>query len=541
VLVTALFSVLAPASADPLFATSESCVACHNGLVTSAGQDVSFGTSWRPSMMANSARDPYWQAAVRRESLDHPDARAAIEDECSACHMPMTRYQAKAAGAKGKLFAHLPVGAHGTPDALLAADGVSCSLCHQISPEKLGTAESFSGGFVVEAAGWEGSRKAFGPFAVDRGMARVMRSASGFDPTLATHVQKSELCATCHTLYTKAHGPKGEVVGTLPEQVPYLEWKHSAYRTEKSCQSCHLPTVSEPTPIASVLGAPRAGLSRHAFEGGNFFMLQLLNRYRAQHHLQASPHEMEAASRRAVDHLQSKAATLRVDRLHLEGRVLDAEIVVTNLAGHKLPTAYPSRRAWLHVTVRNARGRILFESGALTTQGSIQGNDNDDDPSRFEPHHAVIDHPSKVQVYEAILVDHVGRVTTGLLSGVRFAKDNRILPRGFDKASAPADVAVRGAAAGDRDFVAAEDRVRYRVSVAEPAGPLHVEAELIYQPVGYRWAQTMRTYRAPEPSRFVKYYDAMAPHSTTVIARAGATWERPREVLAPARAPGGQE
>ena len=43
-----------------------------NGLVSPAGEDVSIGVSWRSSMMANSARDPYWQAAVRREVLHHP-------------------------------------------------------------------------------------------------------------------------------------------------------------------------------------------------------------------------------------------------------------------------------------------------------------------------------------------------------------------------------------------------------------------------------------------------------------------------------------
>ena len=33
-----------------------------------------------------------------------------------------------------------------------------------------------------------------------------------------------------------------------------LEWQHSAYRTSRSCQDCHMPPVEEPTPIASVSG-----------------------------------------------------------------------------------------------------------------------------------------------------------------------------------------------------------------------------------------------------------------------------------------------
>ena len=41
-------------------------------------------------MKANAARDPYWQAAARREMLEHPTAAAAIQGECSKCHMPKT-------------------------------------------------------------------------------------------------------------------------------------------------------------------------------------------------------------------------------------------------------------------------------------------------------------------------------------------------------------------------------------------------------------------------------------------------------------------
>ena len=79
----------------PQFHTSDRCVACHNGLLTASGEDVSIGFDWRASMMANSSRDPYWQASVRRETMDHAESAAAIEDECAICHMPIPRYEAK--------------------------------------------------------------------------------------------------------------------------------------------------------------------------------------------------------------------------------------------------------------------------------------------------------------------------------------------------------------------------------------------------------------------------------------------------------------
>jgi hypothetical protein len=108
----------------PQFHTSDRCFACHNELTTPNGQDVSIGLAWRSSIMANSARDPYWQASVRRETGDHPQAVADIEDECSVCHMPVTRYEAKLKGQKGAIFAHLPFDPDNKESAA-AEDGVT--------------------------------------------------------------------------------------------------------------------------------------------------------------------------------------------------------------------------------------------------------------------------------------------------------------------------------------------------------------------------------------------------------------------------------
>jgi hypothetical protein len=507
-------------TATALFQTSDRCMACHNGLVTPSGEDISIGLQWRPTMMANAGRDPYWQAGVRREALDHPESRAAIEDECSICHMPMATYQAKADGRAGEIFAHLPFDREKADDRF-AADGVSCSLCHQVTKEKLGTRDSFIGGFVIDTRKPRGARDEYGPFAVDAGHARIMRSSSGgFQPVESGHVRESELCATCHTLYTKALGPQGKVAGELPEQMPYQEWLHSAYKDKQSCQSCHMPVVSEAVPVTAVFGEPRDGFSRHAFVGGNFFMQRLLNRFRADLGVEALPQELEGAAVKTVAHLQTSAAALAITGAEIRDNRLELSIAVQNLGGHKLPTAYPSRRAWLHVTVRDRNDRILFESGALEPSGLIQGNDNDADPGRFERHYREIVSADQVQVYEAIMADSSGALTTGLLSAVRYVKDNRLLPRGFDKQTASQDIAVQGNAAQDADFTGMGDAVRYLVNVGAASGPFRVEAELWYQPVAYRWARNLRQYDAFEPRRFTGYYDTMAQFSGLVLARA---------------------
>jgi hypothetical protein len=301
---------------DPMFLTSHECMACHNGLTTPTGEEVSIGIAWRASMMANSSRDPYWQAGVRRETIDHPRAAAEIEDECATCHMPMSRTKAHAANQHGEIFAHLQADARLTEDGRLAADGVSCTVCHQIGPSRLGTRDSFNGGFVLADSAPTGERRMLGPFEIDRGRQTLMRSATGVIPAEATHLRDSEICATCHTLYTKALGPDGAVLGELPEQVPYLEWRHSAFRAERSCQSCHMPAVDRPTRIASVLGEDREGLGRHTFIGGNFFMLRMLNRYRTVLGVEAQPQELEAAAAATVGLLRRDTATLTAGRRH---------------------------------------------------------------------------------------------------------------------------------------------------------------------------------------------------------------------------------
>jgi len=102
---------------------------------------------------------------------------------------------------------------------------------------------------------------------------------------------------------------------------------------------------------------------------------------------------------------------------------------------------------------------------------------------------------------------------------VRYIKDNRLLPRGFNKTTAHADIAVRGTAAEDTNFNDQGDVVSYSIAVGKLQGPYNVEVTLRYQPIAYRWAQNLSAYNAMETKRFVGYYNEMAPESAAILAQ----------------------
>ncbi len=514
-----MLTIVLAVSLPQIFHTSDRCISCHNGLVTPKGEDISFGSDWRSSMMAHSSRDPYWQASVRRETIVHSSAKDAIQHECSACHMPMSRYVAKVSGKKGKVFMHLPITKQITKEDQLAANGVSCSMCHQIKKDKLGEKDSFTAGFVVDTTTPLGQRIIFGPYEIDEGRKSLMNSSAEFIPNQADHIQSSELCASCHTLYTHVLDENGKVIGEFPEQVPYLEWKHSYYANTRNCQSCHMPVVQSPTSITGVVGKEREEVSRHVFRGGNFFMPKILNRYHYDLGVEALNQELATTSLRTAAHLSSSSARLKLQNVKISAGWIKADVSIWNQAGHKLPSAYPSRRAWIHLIIYDRDHNVIFESGKIHSDGSIKGNDNDSDPKRYEPHYTKIVSSDEVQIYESIMADHEDKVTTVLLSGIKYIKDNRLLPKGFDKSTAEEDIAVQGEAAEDSDFKGGGDRISYMIQIEDRQGPFLIQAELWYQPISYRWAHNLEEQDASEIDRFISYYKNFSDESAIVLAQ----------------------
>jgi hypothetical protein len=153
--------------------------------------------------------------------IDHPESQPSIEDECSVCHMPMTRIEAKLRGQKGEVFAHLPF----DPDkdeSREAEDGVACSVCYQIAKERLGTRESFNGGFVIKSPEPKNLHPEYGPFDIVKGNQTIMRtSTGGFRPTNDAHIRDAQLRHVPHPVHESSRaGWKGHRRATRANALP---------------------------------------------------------------------------------------------------------------------------------------------------------------------------------------------------------------------------------------------------------------------------------------------------------------------------------
>jgi hypothetical protein len=487
------------------FSGPGTCVLCHEGLRDEARTDVSLTTAWRSTMMANAAKDPVWQAKVSSEVARFPMLQAVIEKKCVSCHMPMAKTQAEVEGqtvaAQGDGFFDA---AHPLHEA--GIEGVSCTLCHQIGDVGLGTQESFTGGYSVDTSTEPPVRQIFGPY--EQPFGRPMQMHTGFEPVYGAQTEAAELCATCHNLYTPYVDAQGNVLGEFPEQTPYTEWENSGYGGAVPCQGCHMPQASGGVVISLMPGRLplREPFFQHWFVGGNALMLRILADWGGELEVTADAAHLDATMARVVYQLSERTAKLTVESVELDDGILTASLKVAALTGHKFPTGFPSRRAWLHVTVTDGAGEVIWESGARNPDGTISGNAADADPAAFEPHYDVITQPDQVQLYEPIMGDHEGQVTYTLLRAAQYLKDNRVLPAGADKATLPADIAVYGEAAGDANFSGGSDLVTYRLEVRDATGPFTVSAELLYEPLSYRFVADMLADGTELTERFGGYY-----------------------------------
>ncbi|MCA9568027.1 MAG: hypothetical protein KC656_09300, partial [Myxococcales bacterium] len=267
-------------------ATADVCATCHDSAQNASalrdeiGQSVAPYDLWQSSMMANATRDPLWRAVVSAELDATPAASEVIQQTCLRCHAPLASAAHGLTGLDRPTFADL---APGSDMLQLALDGVSCTLCHQIEPDGLGTEASYDGGWTVAGQG-----VIYGPHADP--FAHPMEMHSGYTPVQADHVGRSDLCATCHVVHVDAVEADGTPMGVHAiEQGTGLEWEVSGYAaTDTTCQTCHLPTESaQGVPIVTRIAhnpsgqdfpptSPRSPVGRHILVGGNTLVPQML-------------------------------------------------------------------------------------------------------------------------------------------------------------------------------------------------------------------------------------------------------------------------
>jgi hypothetical protein len=454
-----------------VFLPASECGLCHTRLAAPersafAEKDwVGPAALWQGTMMSLAAKDPYWRAKVAFETAAHPALRSAIEDKCTRCHAPAQQYPLRAAGKALALSALDGLG----------GDGVTCTVCHRIRPDRLGTKASFTANFVIGPQ-WN----LFGPHPEPFTMPMVMHT--GYTPVESKHVLEAALCGSCHTVITHPEG-RGDAPEFV-EQSPYLEWLAGDHSAEgRSCQQCHMPQLADgagasveqyiahrppggPFPPTR----PRSPFAMHEFAGGNTLMPILVNG-------SGGARVAGRARRMLARSMELNFAARR------EKQSLIVEVDITNTTGHKLPTGYPSRRMWIHLTVTGGPGRLLFESGAWdpSTGRLIAGE-------KSQPHHTAISGAEQVQIFEATMAGRNGEETVSLMSAARFSKDNRILPRGYKPerlaASGLAEwtIAPAGVEQGPL-FAPGRVRTKYVVPLPPGAGPLKVWVETLYQSI----------------------------------------------------------
>lgn len=501
--------LLPPVDSSIIFPGSATCKGCHgfdvNGyaMVDFFGNDVNIHDDWKATMMANAAKDPFWRAKVSHEITLNPGFSEAIQNKCTSCHAPMGHYTAFYRGHEYYTIADLM-------QDTLGLDGVSCSACHMISPENLG--QQHSGNLTYDT-----TRIMYGPYPGP--FAAPMTDFVGFRPLYGPHVGQAGMCASCHTLLTEPIGPDGQLLGTtFVEQATYHEWLNSAYAEDQeniTCQSCHMPVLEEPVVISAnyLFLQGRSPYSRHEFAGANVFMLSLMKRYRQDLGLGAREEDFDETIAATLRLLQQESVEAKLDWMGMEADTAIFRLKLRNLAGHKFPSGYPSRRLFVEFVVQTPEGDTLFHSGGMNERHEIV---NENLP--FEPHYNVIRRPQDVQIYEMVAGDADHPFTVVLEHASVMSKDNRLPPRGFSVNHAVYDTTrIVGGAASDPNFNHDEngvegngsDELYYYIGTNGYAGPVEVKARLYYHSLPPRWVNPIFEVSTPAIDSFEVKFNSM--------------------------------
>jgi hypothetical protein len=501
-----------PLGRNRYFAASGECHGCHGpdtvnnySMLTADGVDVNVSDDWRSTMMANSARDPFWRAKVSHETTVNPAHKAVLEDKCTSCHAPMGRYD--------MYYRHAGLFSIDSMVASpVALDGVSCLACHMQSADSL--ALNFSGHLIFDT-----NNVVYGPFMDVFGA--PMASFVGYDPIYGEHIEHAGLCAGCHTLITATADLNGDLTGDhFVEQATYHEWVNSIYNTDTdpeggvSCQGCHVPRINDAVVLSAnyLFLQGQSPFGMHHFAGANTFMLELLKNNSAQLGLTATAAQFDSTIARTDRMLKQNTILLEANMVSRDADTAYIDVKLTNIAGHRFPSGYPSRRAFIELEVLDGAGNTLFRSGGWDPSYEVIGHDAD-----WEPHHDVIRTPDQAQIYEMVMGDVNGNKTTVLERAKEPLKDNRLVPIGFSTSHASYDTTrIVGVPASDTDFNhgpggvegSGTDITHYHVPMNGYTGMVTVRTKVWYQAAPPRWMEEMFDHSTPEIDLFRDMFQA---------------------------------
>ena len=221
------------------------------------------------------------------------------------------------------------------------------------------------------------------------------------------------------------------------------------------------------------------------------------------------------------DLARNETAKVEVTSVKRTTDYLEATVRVENLAGHSLPSGVAFRRAFLAVEAVDANGKVLWASGRTNSSGAIVKGLSDEvlateffyDPVTrkqvFQPHHSVITNETQVQIYEELIVNTEGRITTSFVGLDHPVKNNRLLPKGWRLDGPFANVTgPHGEAEKDADYVnkagsSGADTITYRIAINEKTrDAVAVIAVLYYQSIPpYYLKERFTIGQGPETKR----------------------------------------
>jgi hypothetical protein len=229
------------------------------------------------------------------------------------------------------------------PDVVRA--GIHCDVCHTITDSSPEATES-----SVQLAISPGDTKYGQLPAYDLGPG-VHKSEQRLV------YENSTYCRSCHNV----------VINGLDVEVTYDEWERSIYasRGDSHCQDCHMPTYSGQ---AAVDGPQRERLHRHWFTGVDVAMTDFPD------------HEGNV---QRVDELLKNAVTFSIDApeaVAAGDTALIGASVYNDKTGHAIPTGTSfARQMWIEISVADAAGDTLYQTGHLDANGDLRDASTDPD------------------------------------------------------------------------------------------------------------------------------------------------------------------